>query len=215
VKPLRGVYAITAQSLFDSDDRRLDSALDALFEAPPRLLQYRDKRSTAERRLALARRLRQRCHAAGCGFIVNDDVELALAVAADGVHLGRSDGSVRAARDRLGTQAIIGVSCSGSLERAWQASHEGASYVAFGRFYDSVTKPDAPLADIAVLRESREALPLPRCAIGGITPLNATPLIEAGADLIAVVDGLFGAADIADAARRYAALFATVTSGSA
>ncbi|WP_374680514.1 thiamine phosphate synthase [Hydrocarboniphaga effusa] len=203
---LSGLYAITSASLC-ADESRLIAGATAALEGGARLLQYRDKGAAPARRERLALQLRGLCARHGCRFIVNDDVELAIAIEADGVHLGRGDGSVRRARERLGERAIIGVSCSGSIERAVEAQAEGASYVAFGRFYPSSTKPDAPPAQIETLRQVRGLIGLPVCAIGGITADNAAPLIEAGADMIAAVEGIFGAADIRAEAARYAALF--------
>jgi thiamine-phosphate pyrophosphorylase len=112
-----------------------------------------------------------------------------------------------AARARLGALAIIGVSCAGSLPRALAAQAGGASYVAFGRFFDSRTKPDAPPAPLGLLAEARPQLRIPLCAIGGVTPQNASALIERGADMVAAVEGVFGAADIEAAARGYAQFF--------
>ncbi|WP_428310895.1 thiamine phosphate synthase [Hydrocarboniphaga sp.] len=205
-RELRGLYAITSQAVCDSPSR-LEAGVAAAIAGGARLIQYRDKLGDAATRLANAQPLRQRCRDAGVLFIVNDDMQLAAAVEADGVHLGKSDGSIAAARARLGDGVLIGVSCSGDLARARAAQQQGADYVAFGRFYDSQTKPDAPPASIEVLREARAQLHLPIVAIGGITPDNAAPLLAAGADMIAAVDGVFGAADIEAAAQRYAALF--------
>ncbi|MGH8444111.1 MAG: thiamine phosphate synthase, partial [Solimonas sp.] len=119
------------------------------------------------------------------------------------VHLGASDGSVAEARARLGPAAIVGATCGNSLERARAAAAAGADYVAFGRFFASKTKPDAPPAELATLTAARRELPLAICAIGGITPGNAAAVLAAGADLLAAVDGVFGAADVAAAARAY------------
>lgn len=203
---LRGLYAITSQAICDSP-ARLEAGVAAAITGGARLIQYRDKRSDAATRLVNARQLRQRCRDAGVRFIVNDDMQLAAEVEADGVHLGKSDGSIAVARALLGDGVLIGVSCSGDLARALAAQQQGADYVAFGRFYDSNTKPDAPLASVEVLREARAQLRLAIVAIGGVTPDNAAPLLAAGADLIAAVDGVFGAADVEAAARRYAVLF--------
>jgi thiamine-phosphate pyrophosphorylase len=207
MKPeLRGLYAITSQAICASP-ARLEAGVAAAIAGGARLIQYRDKLSDAATRLANARQLRQRCRDAGVRFIVNDDMQLAAEVEADGVHLGKSDGAIGTARALLGEKVLIGVSCSGDLARALAAQQQGADYVAFGRFYDSNTKPDAPLASIEVLREARAQLRLPIVAIGGVTPDNAAPLLAAGAGMIAAVDGVFGAANIEAAARHYAALF--------
>jgi thiamine-phosphate pyrophosphorylase len=141
-------------------------------------------------------------------LIVNDDLELALRIGADGVHLGQRDAPLARARDRLGADALLGVSCGDSLELARAAQDLGASYVAFGRFFASRTKPDAPPAQLATLHAAHAELRIPCCAIGGITPARAPELIAAGADLIAAVDGVFGAADIRAAVESYVRAFA-------
>jgi thiamine-phosphate pyrophosphorylase len=142
------------------------------------------------------------CRDAGVPFIVNDDIRIAAETGADGVHLGEHDGGVAEARSLLGQGAIIGVSCYDDLQRARNAANEGADYVAFGAFFPSPTKPNARRAGIDLLRRSA-ALGLPRVAIGGITPDNAGPLVAAGADLIAVISGVFDAPDPIAAARAY------------
>jgi thiamine-phosphate pyrophosphorylase len=202
---LRGLYAVTSAELCRSPE--LTRAVDDALAGGARLIQYRDKAGAADDRRRIARSLLDLCRSRGALFIVNDDVELALAIGADGVHLGAGDMPLRQARLRLGGLATIGVSCANVLERAVTAQDEGASYVAFGRFFPSRTKPDAPPADLALLRQARQRLHIPICAIGGITPANAGPVIEAGAAMIAAVEGVFGAADIAGAARAYDRLF--------
>lgn len=207
LRPLRGLYAITPGRLLD-DAPALEAAVDAALKGGVRLLQYRDKRPAPQGREDQAARLLARCRAAGVAFIINDDLELATAIGADGVHLGRDDGSLAAARARLGPQAILGATCGDSLARAEAAVAAGASYVAFGRYFPSRTKPEAPPAALATLTAARARLPVPVCAIGGVTPENAPALIAAGADLVAAVEGLFGAADITATARAYGAAFA-------
>lgn len=199
---IRGLYAITDPTLIGGE--RLLPACEQALRGGARLLQYRDKDSDAISRFRNAQALRELCHQYGALFIVNDEPVLANAVKADGVHIGQSDGGVRAARELLGEHAIIGVSCHGDARLAQQMANEGASYVAFGRFFPSHTKPQAPSADIAVLTT---ALPVPKVAIGGITPDNAGQLIDAGADAIAVIHGLFASDDIEATARRFATLF--------
>lgn len=204
--PLRGLYAVTSAALCRTPDA-LSAAVEAALAGGARLVQYRDKEGNAAQRRANARALLERCRAHHALFIVNDDVELALAIGADGVHLGSADLPLREARRRLGGLATIGVSCANVLERAVAAQEEGASYVAFGRFFASHTKPDAPPAGVALLREARARLHVPICAIGGITPANGAALVEAGAGMLAAVEGVFGVSDIAGAARAYARLF--------
>lgn len=199
---VRGLYAIYDRTTLEHD--ALDR-VDAVLAAGACWLQYRDKRRRAPD-MALLEALRERTAARGAALIVNDDWQLARRVAADGVHLGQSDARVAVARDGLGSRAIIGVSCSGDIERARAGVAEGASYVSFGRFFDSRTKPDAAPAAPAVLGQAR-ALGVPVIAIGGIDRDNAHTLIAAGADMIAVSGGLFRVADSGAAARALRALF--------
>jgi thiamine-phosphate pyrophosphorylase len=197
----RGLYAIS-----DGPRPDLFAAVKAALASGAVLLQYRDKSTDSARRAFEARALRELCARFEVPFIVNDDVELALAVGADGVHLGQDDGDVAAARARLGAGAVIGVSCYDSLARARQMAAAGADYLAFGAFFPSPTKPNARRATPDLLREAAP-LGLPRVAIGGITPDNAQPLIAAGADFLAVISGVFGAADVGAAAEKYKKLF--------
>ena len=197
--PARGVYAIT-----DGPRRDLVAAVDAALAGGAALVQYRDKSADRDRRCAEARALNASCRRHGVALIVNDDVELALEIGAAGVHLGEDDADISVARSRLGGDAIIGVSCYDSLDRARAATD--ADYLAFGSFFASPTKPDARRATPQLLRAARP-LGLPLVAIGGITPDNAHALIDAGADFIAVISGIFAAADVEQATRRYANLF--------
>jgi thiamine-phosphate pyrophosphorylase len=203
---LHGLYAITDTALTPSFAQLADAVEQATLGGA-RIIQYRDKIDNERRRLEHARTLAVLCHEHGAALIVNDDVELARAVGADGVHLGRDDMSPERARAMLGPRCVIGVSCYNSLSLAHQAVQSGANYVAFGRFFPSKTKPQAVQADPALLREARRTLNVPVAAIGGITPGNAPRLIDAGADMLAVINGVFGQADVRDAARRFAELF--------
>jgi thiamine-phosphate pyrophosphorylase len=204
--PLRGLYAITSATLC-REPRRLTAAVEAALTGGARVIQYRDKESDALQRRASAKALLALCRAHNALLIINDDVELSLAIGADGVHLGAADLPLREARRRLGGLAILGASCANLLPRAVAAQDEGASYVAFGRFFPSQTKPHAPQADVALVRQAREKLHIPICAIGGITPANGRALVEAGARMLAAVEGVFGAPDVTGAARAYAGLF--------
>ena len=197
----RGLYVIT-------DGPRPD-LLDVVAQCArggARLLQYRDKTVDSARRLAEARAIQALCASCGVPMIVNDDIELARAAGADGVHLGEDDGDVVAARSALGPQAIIGVSCYDSLERARSLAAAGADYVAFGAFFPSPTKPNTGRASPELLRQSA-TLGVPRVAIGGITPDNGGSLIDAGADYLAVISAVFGDPDVQAAAERFARLF--------
>lgn len=202
---LRGLYAV-ADRHWLSEDRFAPAVRDAL-AGGARIIQYRDKSSAPAVREAIARSLADLCHEHTALFLVNDEPSLARAVGADGVHLGAGDMAIAEARALLGPAAVIGVSCYNDLDRARAAERAGADYVAFGRFFPSRTKPQAVPADIGLLRQARAALRVPIVAIGGITPDNGGSLIDAGADALAVIEGVFGQPDIRAAAERYARLF--------
>jgi thiamine-phosphate pyrophosphorylase len=185
----------------------LATAVESAIRGGAGLVQYREKSADRSRRLAEAGALLELCRGHGVPLIINDDVALAAETGADGVHLGKDDGRVEDARVRLGPRAVIGVSCYDSLERAVQAAHDGADYVAFGSFFASSNKPQAVRAPLALLTEARRELNIPICAIGGITPDNGAGLVSAGADMLAVINGLFAADDVTTAARAYSKLF--------
>ena len=201
----QGLYAIT-DALLIADDSLLYAVEEALIGGA-QLIQYRDKSADRTRQLAQAQALNALCQRYNVPLIINDDVELAAACAAAGVHLGRDDAELAVARSRLGKQALIGVSCYNRLELALAAELAGADYVAFGAIFPSPTKPGETRASVALLREARAALRIPIAAIGGITPDNAPLLLDVGADMLAVVSGVFAQAVIRAAAARYAALF--------
>lgn len=206
MKPaLRGLYAIADTGLLS--DAGLQSAVHSVLEGGARLIQYRDKSGDPHRRRAQASALQTLCQRHGVPLIINDDVELALAVGAAGVHLGSDDEDLSTARAALGPDRLLGASCYNKLERAEAAAAAGADYLAFGSFFPSPTKPAAVRAQPELLMQARR-FDRPLCAIGGITTENAPSLIEAGADLVAVIHAVFGAADPGAAARRFAALFA-------
>ncbi|MEF3082227.1 thiamine phosphate synthase [Luteimonas sp. SMYT11W] len=169
-------------------------------------LQYRNKRADAALRRAQVQALLPLCRATGVPLIVNDDWRLAADLGADGAHLGEDDGALIDARAALGADAILGASCYDDITLAQRAVEAGASYVAFGAFFPSPTKPDARVARKSLLRDA-EALGVPRVAIGGITPENARQLAAAGADLVAVISGVFAARHPAAAAHAYRAAF--------
>ena len=205
---LRGLYAITDSQLLAG---RFLSYVEAALEGGVCLLQYRDKSDDAARRLREAEALMKLCERYGTQLLINDDAELAARLGV-GVHLGQTDGPLTPARALLGRQAIIGSTCHASLALAAQAAKEGASYVAFGRFFNSVTKPGAPAASTELLEQARAQVKLPIAVIGGITLDNAAPLVAHGADLLAVIHGLFGAdsaQDVTRRARAFNALFAS------
>jgi len=203
--PGRGLYAITDATLCAR--LGLEPAVAAALRGGAGMIQYRDKGRDRGRREAEARALLGLCRRHRAPLIVNDDIDLARAVGADGVHVGRDDASVGAARAALGPGAIVGASCYNRLERARAAVEAGADYVAFGRFFPSATKPQAVPADRALVRRARLELEVPIVAIGGITPENGRALVAAGVDWLAVVGGVFAAPDPESAARAYATLF--------
>jgi thiamine-phosphate pyrophosphorylase len=202
---VHGLYVITgdADVALETLVRQTASAI----RGGASLMQYRRKGEAPQRRRQQAQRLAHLCRASGIPFIVNDDISLAREVGATGIHLGKDDAPVAVARRILGQCALIGVSCYDSLQRAIEAQSAGADYVAFGSFFPSPTKPEAEHADPALLRQAKRTLEIPAVAIGGITPQNAIALIEAGADAVAVISGVFGSDDVEAAARRYAELF--------
>ncbi|MBK5006764.1 MULTISPECIES: thiamine phosphate synthase [Pseudomonas] len=205
---LRGLYAITDSQLLAG---RFLSHVQAALEGGVCLLQYRDKGDDDARRLREAEALKTLCERYGTQLIINDDAELAARLGV-GVHLGQTDGPLTPARALLGRQAIIGSTCHASLDLAAQAASEGASYVAFGRFFNSTTKPGAPAASLSLLEQARTQVKLPITVIGGITLDNAAPLVAHGADLLAVIHGLFGAdsaQEVTRRARAFNALFAS------
>lgn len=195
---LRGLYAVTDSQLLAG---KFLAYVEAALEGGVTLLQYRDKSSDETRRLREAEALRNLCERYKTQLIINDDAELAARLGV-GVHLGQTDGPLAPVRALLGHKAIVGSTCHASLELAEQAVNEGASYVAFGRFFNSTTKPGAPAANLELLEQARIKLHIPVCAIGGITLENAAPLVAHGVDLLAVVHGLFGADSTAEVTRR-------------
>ncbi|WP_101926396.1 MULTISPECIES: thiamine phosphate synthase [Luteimonas] len=200
--PPRGLYLLTPD---DADTARLLERVAAVLPQAT-WLQYRNKQADAALRRAQVEALLPLCRAAGVPLLVNDDWRLAAALGADGAHLGEHDGALTEARTALGPAALLGASCydDGALARA--AVVAGAGYVAFGAFFASPTKPLARRASPALLADAA-TLGVPRVAIGGITPDNARSLVAAGADLVAVVSGVFDARDPPAAARAYRACF--------
>jgi thiamine-phosphate pyrophosphorylase len=202
VFPACGLYAIT-----QTENKKPDILFEevtAAIRGGAAVIQYRDKNPANAP--MVASELVKICRNHNVPLIINDNVELAAQAKADGVHLGKDDGEIIEARNRLGHQAIIGVSCYNSLERALTAQILGATYVAFGRFFPSASKPLAPLADIDTLRTAKPHLRLPIVAIGGILPENGDQLLAAGADLLAVIGGVFDH-DPEQSAQAYQRLF--------
>jgi len=185
--PSSGLYAIT-----QTENKSIEQVIDEVtvaIQGGIQVLQYRDKSPIDA--LQLAGALKELCQAHNIPFIINDCIDLAKQVQADGVHIGKEDGKIEYARQQLGTKAIIGVSCYNSLELALQAEQQSANYVAFGRFYPSSSKPLAAPATVEVLKQAKQQITIPIVAIGGILPENGGELLRAGADLLAVIGGIF------------------------
>lgn len=201
--PRSGLYAITREAY--RNEQALAEAVAAAIRGGAAVVQYRAKASRDP--LREAARLLAVCRDGGVPLIINDDVELARRVGADGVHVGKDDLSLTEARGVLGPNAIIGVSCYDSVDLAVRAEAGGASYVAFGRFFPSKTKPDAPCAHLETLSLAKRQLSIPIAAIGGITAENGGQLVHAGADLLAVIESVFGVGDPCLSASEFAPLF--------
>ncbi|MDO8788336.1 MAG: thiamine phosphate synthase [Sulfuritalea sp.] len=204
---LRGLCAVT---LDDPLLPRLSALVKAALDGGTPFVQYRNKMASRPLRRAQAAEMLRICRASGARLIINDDVWLAVEIGADGAHLGRDDapgGSLATARDALGPQRILGVSCYNEIDRGAEAAAAGADYLAFGSMFPSRTKPGAVRAPLELLGEARRRFGLPVAAIGGITADNAAQVIAAGADMLAVVSDLFDAMNIRAKAEAYQALF--------
>ncbi len=201
--PRRGLYLLTPD---DTDTARLLARVQPLLQAGVAMLQYRNKTADTRLRRDQARALLVLCREFNTPLILNDDWQLAAELGADGAHLGEHDGELRAARAALGAGAILGASCYDRFDFAERAAADGASYLAFGAFFASGTKPSARRADPQVLRDASR-LALPRVAIGGITPDNGAILVDAGADMLAVIGAVFDAADPLAALRAFHSCF--------
>ena len=201
---ISGLYAVTPDTV-DSPD--LLAKVEAALSGGSRLLQYRNKSASPALRLTQGRALLALCWEYQIPLIINDHLDLALALDAQGLHIGGEDGSVTEARKRLGPDKILGVSCYGRIENAVAAADAGATYVAFGGFFPSKVKPGGARTPVELLGEAKRAIKLPVVAIGGITLDNAPALLAAGADSVAVISALFEAPDIRGAARGFGQLF--------
>lgn len=201
---MRGLYVITDPNLLP-EPTLLPRVEQALIGGAV-LVQYRDKTGSTEQRVRRATALKSLCDRYGVKLVINDDLTLAAQLGV-GVHIGRDDASINTARKRLGPEAIVGASCYNAVETAISAIEAGASYVAFGRFFPSATKPGEIYVDQSVIEKVKLHYNVPVAAIGGITIKNAPEVIAAGADLIAVINGVFGQQATETAAREYAQLF--------
>ena len=185
---MRGVYLVTPD--WDDTDRLLTVTEQAL-QAKVGLLQYRHKTANADLRLVQATALQQLCRQYKVPFIINDHIDLCLAIDADGVHVGGKDVSVKQARELVGDKKIVGASCYGDLALAMNAQASGASYVAFGGFYPSLVKQYPVTTQMSIITEAKQKLTLPVVVIGGMTLELATPLVSLGADMVAAISSIY------------------------
>lgn len=193
-KKLKGLYAITDERLIEQHN--FIQSVDYALQGGSKIIQYRDKSGDPDKRLQQAKALRSLCDEFQAILIINDDIDLAAAVAADGVHLGKDDLAIQQARQQLGTEAIIGISCYDDLALAIEAERNGADYVAFGAMFPSSTKPDARKTSIDIIVKAKQRINIPVCAIGGISRKNIDQITHSGADMAAVISDLFASDDI-------------------
>ncbi|MEM8511547.1 thiamine-phosphate pyrophosphorylase [Massilia sp. MP_M2] len=201
---MQGLYLVTPNW---NDTERLLAATDAALTAGAALVQYRHKDASASLRLEQATALLALCRRHGCPLVINDHLDLCQAIDADGVHLGQSDRDIAIARALLGRDKIVGASCYGDLTLARAARDAGASYLAFGGFYPSPVKKYTFVTAPALLGQARAEFALPLVVIGGMTPENAAPLVARGADMVAAITSVYGAADPQTAAHAFGSLF--------
>lgn len=197
---LKGLYAITDENLIAEEN--FTQIIESALQGGTKIIQYRDKSVNQQKRFQQASLVNSLCKQYQAAFIINDDVELARAVNADGVHLGKDDASLTQARQTLGDNAIIGVSCYNDLSLAIKAENNTADYVAFGAIFSSPTKPHANIAGLDIISQAKQQLSIPVCTIGGITHKNIQQVIQHGADMTAVISSLFSTNDIKHAAEE-------------
>ncbi len=195
---LKGLYAITDENLIAEE--AFSEAIESALLGGARIIQYRDKSTNQKKRLHQATVLRALCTQYQATCIINDDIELAKTVNADGVHLGKNDTELLNARQTLGDNAIIGISCYNDIGLAVSAEKNSADYVAFGAMFSSQTKPDAVTTTPNIISLAKQHLSIPVCAIGGITGDNIQQLIQHRTDMAAVISSLFAAGDIKNTA---------------
>ena len=196
-----GLYVITDERLMSR--KNFVAKIAEAAAAGAAIIQLREKASRIRDRLELAKQAVKAAHAHGAKFVINDDPELAAAIGADGVHVGRDDARVTACRALLGPEAIVGVSCYGDIDLALRMEREGADYVSFGACFKSPTKPKEELVPLSVFGEARKKIKVPLVAIGGIDQANAGSVFAAGADMVSVVSSVFARARVASAVKEF------------
>ena len=204
-KHIQGLYAITDQQLIAP--KKFAARVRQVLQGGAQIVQYRDKSQQHQLRFEQANIVVDLCKKFGAISIINDDIELAKIVKADGVHIGTDDDELSYARQELGEQKIIGVSCYADLSLAEQAVADSADYVAFGSIFASPTKPQAPIAGLDILRQAKQSLRVPIVAIGGITLDNLDDVVSSGADAVAIISGVFANEDISQQALQFSQAF--------
>lgn len=192
-KKLSGLYVITNEDLMP--ETAFIGMAEAAITSGASVLQYRDKSSDKSKRLYQAKSLKILCDKHHVCFIINDDIELAKQVDADGIHIGKNDLPISETRKLIGSNKIIGVSCYNQKTLAIDAIRNGADYIAFGSFFGSSIKPDAPHATTELIHSLKLMHNTPICCIGGITLENQSPLLEAGTDMLAIISDIFSQPD--------------------
>ena len=202
---MKGLYIVTP----DWDDTaKLVDVTEKAIKGGTKIVQYRHKTATPELRREQAKALQAVCKRYKVPFIINDHVDLAMELDADGIHVGESDEAVAAVRSRVGPKKIVGASCYGDMDLVRKAHKAGASYIAFGGFYPSRIKKYPVTTELDIVRQMKKEIPeLPSCAIGGIDHQNAVPLVERGVDMICVISSVYFADDPEAAARKFAKMY--------
>jgi thiamine-phosphate pyrophosphorylase len=203
---LRGLYAITDENLITEENFK--QSVELALQGGAKIIQYRDKSKDQKKRFQQASLLQSLCTDYQAACIINDDIELAKSINAEGIHLGKEDVSISHARQILGDDIIIGISCYNDLDIAIEAEKNDADYVAFGAMFSSPTKPDANQASPELIAIAKKQLSIPICAIGGITEKNIQLVIQQGADMAAVISCLFSSSDIKNTASTLSQNFA-------
>ena len=201
---IRCLYAITPDG---ADTDLLLAKVEAVLQGGISALQYRNKQANKELQIEQASAIWPLCKQYQVPFIINDSIELCLALDADGVHVGADDGNIGEVRAKLGADKILGASCYNRFDLALSAQQAGATYVAFGACFASSTKPHAPVASLELFKQAKSQLHIPVVAIGGITLINAPSAIQAGADSIAVINAIFNSDDVKLTTQQFAHLF--------
>lgn len=202
---ISGLYAITPD--LENTNDLLNKVQQAL-EGRVQLIQYRNKLANEILRRKQAKLLLQLCREYGIPLVINDHLDLAIEIDADGLHVGQDDISVTQARNQFGQDKIIGASCYNNLDLAVQAEKEGADYVAFGAFFSSLTKPNTISVTMDLVDQAKKKISLPIVAIGGIKLANARTVIQGGCAAVAVCNDLFHTENIKATATQYSQLFA-------